>query len=55
VFDFVSEGSEYTNSAGLGYVAMSTQYDAGSAPFVDKRSLLNAQFADAAKPSKSFQ
>lgn len=55
VFEFVSEGSEYTNSAGLGYVAMSTQYDAGSAPFVDKRSLLNAQFADAAKPSKSFQ
>jgi len=55
VFEFVSEGSEYTNSAGLGYVAMSTQYDAASAAFVDKRSMLNAQFADAAKPSKSFQ
>jgi hypothetical protein len=55
VFEFVSEGSEYTNSAGLGYVAMSTQYDAGAASYVDKRSMLNAQFADAAKPSKSFQ
>jgi hypothetical protein len=55
VFEFVSEGSEYTNSAGLGYVALSTQYDAAAASFVDKRSLLNAQFADAAKPSKSFQ
>jgi hypothetical protein len=55
VFEFVSEGSEYTNSAGLGYVAMSSQYDPGATPFVDKRSMLNAQFADAAKPSKSFQ
>jgi len=55
VFEFVSEGSEYTNSAGLGYVAMSTQYDAAAAAYVDKRSMLNAQFADAAKPSKSFQ
>lgn len=55
VFEFVSEGSEYTNSAGLGYVGASTQYDAAAAPFVDKRSFLNAQFADAAKPSKSFQ
>lgn len=55
VFEFVSEGSEYTNSAGLGYVGISTQYDAAAAAFVDKRSMLNAQFADAAKPSKSFQ
>jgi len=55
VFEFVSEGSEYTNSAGLGYTAISTQYDAAAASYVDKRSMLNAQFADAAKPSKSFQ
>lgn len=55
VFEFVSEGSEYTNSAGLGYVGMATQYDASAANYVDKRSMLNAQFADAAKPSKSFQ
>lgn len=55
VFEFVSEGSEYTNSAGLGYTALSSQYDAAAAAYVDKRSMLNAQFADAAKPSKSFQ
>jgi len=54
VFEFVSEGSEYTNSAGLGYVALSTQYNASAAAYVDKRSMLNSQFADAAKPSKSF-
>lgn len=54
VFEFVSEGSEYTNSAGLGYVAASTQYNPAAAPYTDKRSMLNSQFADAAKPSKSF-
>lgn len=54
VFEFVSEGSEYTNSAGLGYVALSTQYNPAAQPYKDKRSLLNSQFADAAKPSKSF-
>jgi hypothetical protein len=54
VFEFVSEGSEYTNSAGLGYDALATQYDANAAPYVDKRTMLNSQFADAAKPSKSY-
>lgn len=53
-YEFVSEGSEYTNSAGLGYVALATQYNAYTPNFTDKRSMLNSQFADAAKPSKSF-
>lgn len=54
VFEFVSEGSEYTNSAGLGYTALATQYNAAATAYSDKRSMLNSQFADAAKPSKSF-
>jgi len=52
--EFVSEGSEYTNSAGLGYVALGTQYNSYAPPYNDKRTMLNAQFSDAAKPSRSF-
>lgn len=55
VAEFVSEGSEYTNSAGLGYVAMAVQYDSVDPKFNNKRDMLNSQFANAAKPSKSFQ
>ena len=55
VYEFVSEGSEYTNSVGLGYVAIGAQYNAGAPIFVDKRDMLNSQFATSAKPSKSFQ
>lgn len=54
IVEFVSEGSEYTNTAGLGYVALATQYNSYAPAFTDKRSMLNTQFADAAKPSKSF-
>lgn len=52
--EFVSEGSEYANVAGLGYVGLATKYNALQAPFPDKRTFLNSQFADVAKPSKSF-
>jgi len=52
--EFVSEGSEYSNAAGLGYVAIATRYDALAPKFNDKRTMLNSQFADACKPSKSF-
>lgn len=54
IVEFVSEGSEYTNTAGLGYVALATQYNSYAPSYTDKRSMLNSQFADAAKPSKSF-
>lgn len=54
VAEFVSEGSEYTNSAGLGYVAMAAQYNVVDPPFTTKRDMLNSQFGSAAKPSKSF-
>lgn len=52
--EFVSEGSEYSNAAGLGYVAIATRYDSLAPAYQDKRSMLNSQFADACKPSKSF-
>jgi len=52
--EFVSEGSEYSNAAGLGYVAIATRYDSLAPKYADKRSMLNSQFADACKPSKSF-
>jgi len=55
VIEFVSEGSEYTNSAGLGYVGIAVQYDSADPQIVSKRDLLNSQFANAAKPSTSFQ
>lgn len=54
VVDFVSQGSDYANVAGLGYVALATQYNALAPLFQDKRELLNYEFADACKPSLSM-
>lgn len=53
--EFISEGSEYTNSAGLGYVALGAQYNPSDAEFSSKRDMLNSQFSVARKPSQSFQ
>lgn len=54
VVDFVSQGSDYANVAGLGYVALATQYNPLEAPFQDKRELLNYEYADAVKPSRNM-
>jgi hypothetical protein len=54
VVQFVSEGSEYTNSAGLGYVALAAQYNADDPAFTNKKDMLNSLFSNAAKPSKSI-
>jgi len=54
LFEFKSNASEYTNSVGLGYVAIATQYNSNSTPFVDKKSLLNHEFSNSDKPSNSF-
>jgi hypothetical protein len=52
--DFVSQGSDYANSAGLGYVALATQYDTARPGFTNKRDMLNYEFADACKPSRNM-
>ncbi len=54
VIEFVSTGSEYSNSAGLGYVAVAAQYNSDEPPFDNKDDMLNSQFANMDKPSKSF-
>lgn len=54
VADFVTQGSDYANVAGLGYVALATQYNPLAANFVDKREMMNYEFADAVKPSRSM-
>lgn len=54
VCDFVSQGSDYANTAGLGYVAYATQYNPLAPDFLDKRELLNYEFADAVKPSRNM-
>jgi hypothetical protein len=54
VVDFVSQGTDYANAAGLGYVALATQYNALAPLFVDKRELLNYEFADSVKPSRNL-
>lgn len=41
-------------STGLGSVIMATDYDALDAPYPDKRSMLNSEFASSSKPSCSF-
>lgn len=51
---FESEGSEYTNSVGLGYVALGSQYDAIAPPFLSKKEMFQSQFSVARKPSKTF-
>jgi hypothetical protein len=53
-FEFVSQGSDYANAAGLGYVAYASQYNVAAPAFLDKREMLNYQFADACKPSKNM-
>jgi hypothetical protein len=52
--EFNSLGSEYSNVAGLGYVALGTQYNNDEPTFPNKRDMLNSVFSDAAKPSTSF-
>lgn len=51
---FNSEGSEYTNAVGLGYVALASQYDVTAPSFVSKKDMLQSQFCVARKPSKTF-
>jgi len=55
VAEFVSEGSDYANVAGLGFVALASNYNALAPVYTNKRELLNSQFATAAKPSVTFQ
>jgi len=54
MLDFVSEGSEYSNSVGLGYVAMSSQYNVFDPAYTSKKEMLQSEFAVARKPSESF-
>jgi len=53
-FEFISEGSEYANVAGLGYVALATQYNSLEGGFLDKRTMLNYDYSVATKPSNSM-
>lgn len=52
--EFKSEGSSYSNVAGLGYVAIATQYNVNEVTFTDKRSMLNYEFSTSGKPSDSM-
>jgi len=52
--EIVSEGSEYSSTAGLGYYALATQYNSLAPSFVDKRSMLNHEGAVSCKPSKNL-
>lgn len=52
--EFVSQGTDYANTAGLGYVALACQYNPLTPVFANKRDMLNYEFANADKPSKSF-
>lgn len=58
IFEFVSTSSNslLSNAAstGLGSVIMATNYDCLDIPFVDKRAMLNNEFASSSKPSISF-
>jgi hypothetical protein len=54
VAQFVTEASDYANVAGLGYVALATQYNSLAPVFTDKREMFNSLFADAVKPSLSM-
>lgn len=51
VVDFVSQGTDYANVAGLGYVGYATQYNPLAADFANKKEFMNYQFANAVKPS----
>lgn len=54
MFVFESEGSEYTNSVGLGYVALGSQYDLHERAFASKKEMFQSQFSVARKPSETF-
>jgi len=54
MFCFQSEGSEYANSIGLGYVALGSSYDSLSPPFLSKNEMFQSEFSVARKPSESF-
>jgi hypothetical protein len=54
LFEFVSTASEYSATAGLGYVAMATQYNALQPEFSDKKSMLNHEFATSCKTSQNM-
>lgn len=54
IVEFVSTGSDYSNAAGLGYVGVAAQYNSSELPFDNKDDMLNSQFANMDKPSKSF-
>lgn len=53
-FEFISEGSEYANVAGLGYVALATQYNSNTGVFLDKKQMLNYEFSVSGKPSQNL-
>lgn len=54
IAQFVTEASDYTNVAGMGYVALGTQYNPLAPLYTDKREMLNSLQADAVKPSLSM-
>lgn len=54
VIEFLSLGSNFSNTAGLGFVAVGIQYNSNETPFDNKDDLLNSQFANMDKPSNSF-
>lgn len=51
---FESEGSEYANSVGLGYVGLASQYDVTAPAFASKKDMLQSLYCVARKPSESF-
>lgn len=54
IVEFVSTGSDYSNAAGLGYVGVAAQYNNNEQPFDNKDDMLNSQYANMDKPSRSF-
>jgi hypothetical protein len=54
IVEFVSTGSDYSNAAGLGYVGVAAQYNNNETPFDNKDDMLNSQYANMDKPSRSF-
>lgn len=54
VFEIKTEASDYTNSVGLGYMAMATQYNSAAPDFTDKKSMLNYENASSGKPSENL-
>jgi len=58
LFEFLSTSSDAllssATSTALGTINMATQYDVAHPAFTDKRSMLNHEFANSAKPSCTF-